>query len=398
LAGVAGSVARDREWADAGTRPAAARSRGFLARTFHGLTGRRLAVLALFGFVLSVFGGPVAITYARGLPASQIVFAFAQTCVGDAVWFFGGLLAALAAYNRTPGSISLRLCTAAAAIGVVLWYALPVWYFIRTAPLRDVFADSRTFEALRHETWLNYYLIVAIATAALLYMTHGDDVEQSLESEALRALDLDRGLDEARLQAMQAQIEPHFLFNTLANVRRLYQVDRDAARTMLRQFSLMLGRSLADIRNERATLGREVALALAYLGVQKIRMGDRLEFATDIPPPLRDAALPPMMLSTLVENSIKHGLAPLRGGGRVTIAADANGGTLRVRVVDTGCGLSESAGSGVGLANIQTRLAALYGAEGALSLEHNEQGGVTAILELPLRLEPAQTRDADAAD
>jgi hypothetical protein len=78
---------------DAGTRPAAARSRGFLARTFHGLTGRRLAVLALFGFVLSVFGGPVAITYARGLPASQIVFAFAQTCVGDAVWFFGGLLA-----------------------------------------------------------------------------------------------------------------------------------------------------------------------------------------------------------------------------------------------------------------------------------------------------------------
>jgi sensor histidine kinase YesM len=138
---------------------------------------------------------------------------------------------------------------------------------------------------------------------------------------------------------MQAQIEPHFLFNTLANVRRLYQVDPGAARTMLRQFSLMLGRSLADIRNERATLGREVALTLAYLGVQKIRMGDRLEFATDIPPPLRDAALPPMMLSTLVENSIKHGLAPLRGGGRVTIVAEADGGTLRVRVVDTGCGL-----------------------------------------------------------
>jgi LytS/YehU family sensor histidine kinase len=105
-----------------------------------------------------------------------------------------------------------------------------------------------------------------------------------------------------------------------------------------------------------------------------------------------------MMLSTLVENSIKHGLAPLRGGGRVTIVAEADGGTLRVRVVDTGCGLSESVGSGVGLANIQTRLAALYGAEGALILEPNEQGGVTAILELPLRIEPAETRDARAAD
>jgi LytS/YehU family sensor histidine kinase len=317
-----------------------------------------------------------------------------QTYLGTLVWFFAGLLAAVAAYNRTPGSIPLRLGMAAAAIGVVLWYALPVSQVIRHAPLRDVFLEM----APLHVIWLNNYQIVAIAAAALLYVTHADDVERSLETEALHALDLDRGLDEARLQAMQAQIEPHFLFNTLANVRRLYQVDRGAARTMLRQLSLMLGRSLADIRNERSTLGREVALALAYLGVQKIRMGDRLEFATDIPPTLRDAALPPMMLSTLVENSIKHGLAPLRGGGRVTIAADADGGTLRVRVVDTGCGLSESAGSGVGLANIQTRLAALYGAEGALSLEPNEQGGVTAILELPLRIEPAETRDARAAD
>ncbi len=395
MAGVAGSVARDWEQADAGTRVAAARSRGFLERTFHGLTRRRLAVLALFGLVLGVFSGPVAGTLMRGLPASQIGLAFAQAYLSEAVWFFAGLLAAVAAYNRAPGSIPLRLCAAAVAIGVVLWYALPVSWFVRNAPLREVFAVGNTF---RHDVlWLNNYLIVAIAAAALLYMTHADDVERSLEAEALRALDLDRGLDEARLQAMQAQIEPHFLFNTLANVRRLYQVDPGAARTMLRQFSQMLGRSWADIRNERSTLGREVALALAYLGVQKIRMGDRLEFAADIPPPLRDAALPPMMLSTLVENSIKHGLAPLRGGGHVTIAADADGGTLRVRVVDTGRGLSESAGSGVGLANIQTRLAALYGAEGALSLEPNDQGGVTAILELPLCLETLETRDAGAA-
>ena len=393
MAGGVDTVARDREWADAGTRLAAARARGFLERTFHGLTRRRLAVLALFGLVLAVFDEPVAITYARGLPASQIGLAFVQNYLGHAVWFFAGLLAAVAAYNRTPGSIPLRLGTAAAASGVVVWYALPVSLLIRDAPLRDVFVSTVRLDKL----WFNNYPIVAIAAAALLYVTHADDVERSLEAEALRALDLDRGLDEARLQAMQAQIEPHFLFNTLANIRRLYQVDPGAARTMLRQFSRMLGRSLADIRNERSTLGREVALALAYLGVQKIRMGDRLEFATDIPPPLRDAALPPMMLSTLVENSIKHGLAPLRGGGRVTITADADGGTLRARVVDTGCGLSESAGSGVGLANIQTRLAALYGAEGALSLEPNEQGGVTAILELPLRMEPAETRDAGAA-
>jgi LytS/YehU family sensor histidine kinase len=170
------------------------------------------------------------------------------------------------------------LGTAATAIGVVLWYALQVSQFIRNAPLRDVLPQTVAFYVI----WLNNYQIVAIAAAALLYVTHADDVERSLETEALRALDLDRGLDEARLQAMQAQIEPHFLFNTLANVRRLYQVDRGAARTMLRQLSLMLGRTLPDIRNERSTLGREVALTLAYLGVQKIRMGDRLEFAASV--------------------------------------------------------------------------------------------------------------------
>jgi sensor histidine kinase YesM len=348
----------------------------------------------LFGLVLSVFGGPVVGSLARGLPASQIGLAFVQTYLFHAVWVFAGLLSAVAAYNLTPGPMLMRLVTTAAASGVVLWYAVLVSLFIRRPPLRDVFLQNVPFDVI----WLNTYPIVAIAAAALLYVTHADDVERSLETEALRVLDLERGLDEARLQAMQAQIEPHFLFNTLANVRRLYQVDRGAARTMLRQFSLMLERSLPDIRDERSTLGREVALALAYLGVQKIRMGDRLAFATDIPPPLRDAALPPMMLSTLVENSIKHGLAPLRGGGRVTIAADADRGTLRVRVVDTGCGLSESAGSGVGLANIQTRLAASYGAEGALSLEPNAKGGITATLELPLRIEPAETRDAGAAD
>ena len=374
----------------AGALPARQSAREFLARTFHGLTWRRVATLALFGLALSLFNWPVALTYARGLPASQVALAFVQTYLGATVWFAAGMLAALAAYNRVRGSPALRLGVTAVAIGVAVGMAQSASLAIRNAPLRDVLVHVVNAPFL----WFQNCVIVAFAAAALLYMTRSEDAERLLEAEARRALDLDRAVDEARLQATQAQIEPHFLFNTIANIRRLYEVDRSGARTMLRQFSQMLGRSLADIRSTRSTLEREVALALAYLSVQQIRMGDRLEVATDIPPALLGAALPPMMLSTLVENAIKHGVAPLPGGGRVTICAHAEGDVLHVRVVDNGRGFGESSGSGVGLANIETRLAALFGRAAGMSLEPNETGGVTAHLELPLRFEVPDADDA----
>jgi LytS/YehU family sensor histidine kinase len=114
-------------------------------------------------------------------------------------------------------------------------------------------------------------------------------------------------------------------------------------------------------------------------------MGDRLRFDTQVPTQLYAAHLPPMMLSTLVENAIKHGLAPLERGGSVRIIADATDGVLSVRVEDTGRGLAESAGAGLGLANIEARLAAIFGRSGVLSVEPNEPAGVVARIDLPLR-------------
>jgi signal transduction histidine kinase len=358
-----------------------------LARVFHGLTRRRLAAIALFGLVLSAFDAPVAISYARGLPAKEIALAFVQTYAAALIWMGAGLLAGIAAYNSTHGSIWARVCAAAAAIGVTVWLVDPLAVLVRNAPWRDVWPHPVNLPVL----WVRTAALVSLATATLLYMRRNDDAQRSLESEAKLALDLARGFDEARLQAMQAQIEPHFLFNTLANVRRLYEVDGVAARTMLREFVGMLGETLPDMRMQRSTLAREVALSLAYLNVQKIRMGERLTFAVDIPASLRDASLPPMILSTLVENAIKHGLAPLPEGGHVVVRAHADGDTLRVEVADTGRGLNESVGSGVGLANIETRLAALFGDAGQLALTANEHGGVTALVELPLSLVPAES-------
>ena len=365
----------------------------FRARAFHGLTPRRLAVPALLGLVLCAFDWPAAVSYARGIGWWQVALAVAQTYASAVIWFYGGLLAGVAAYNLTRGNALIRFASAAAATGTATGLLLPLAMLVRNAPLRDVFVHKVNLPIM----WLADFGLTGIAVATIVIMTRSDDAERALEAEARRALDLARAYDEARLQAMQAQIEPHFLFNTLANVRRLYEVDRDAARAMLRQFVGMLGQTLPDIRTRRSTLAREVALSLAYLGVQKIRMGDRLAYTTDVPAALLDAALPPMMLSTLVENAIKHGLAPLPRGGTVVVSAQANGGTLRVEVADTGRGLSESAGNGVGLANIEARLGALFGAAGQLGLEPNEQGGVTAYLEVPLAIEPVECADARAA-
>jgi sensor histidine kinase YesM len=145
-------------------------------------------------------------------------------------------------------------------------------------------------------------------------------------------------MDEARLLMLQAQIEPHFLFNTLATVRRLYQTDAAAAESMLDNLMRYLAVALPQMRANDSTLGREVALAEAYLGIQQIRMGSRLVVAIDVPGGLREARLPPMMLLTLAENSIKHGLNPLPEGGYIHISARVDGRDLdwrwstRVRV------------------------------------------------------------------
>ena len=210
----------------------------------------------------------------------------------------------------------------------------------------------------------------------------------------MRRIDLDRDLTEARLQLMQAQIEPHFLFNALANVRRLYQTDAPAARAMLEQLSRYLGAMLPRMRSAQSTLGQELALALAYLHVQKIRMGPRLTVKSAVPESLQALPFPPMMLVTLVENAVRHGVSPLPQGGEIQIGAALVGGTLQVRVRDTGRGLAESSGSGVGLANISARLSSSYGAKAQLRLTQNATAGVTATLELPV---PASATMAETA-
>jgi sensor histidine kinase YesM len=209
-------------------------------------------------------------------------------------------------------------------------------------------------------------------------------VARTHENE-LRRVQLDQQVTEARLQSLRAQVEPHFLFNTLANVQQLYRTEPGRGREMLANFIKYLRTALPQMRHDETTLRHEVDLARAYLDVLQVRMGERLKVYYDVPEDLAGLAFPPLALSTLTENAIKHGLNPLPAGGTIEITARVDGHQLGVSVADTGAGLRANGGTGAGLANLRARLGALYGREASLSIAANAPRGIRATIVVPVR-------------
>jgi hypothetical protein len=205
-------------------------------------------------------------------------------------------------------------------------------------------------------------------------------VEQA-ESQSRR---LEKELAEARLGRLEAQIEPHFLYNTLANAQLLTRSDPKRADEMLEHLIVFLRESLPHNGSAQSTLGKEVERSRAYLEILKIRMGARLNAHVDAPAELLACNFPPLMLQTLVENAIKHGLEPKPGGGSIWIRAQKAGDKLRVTVADDGVGFTEGgSGTGVGLRNLRERLKLQYGDAASLELAGNFPSGVAAALTLP---------------
>ena len=196
---------------------------------------------------------------------------------------------------------------------------------------------------------------------------------------------LSRQLAEARLQAMQAQVEPHFLFNTLAAVEHLIETDPPRAAQMQRNLIGYLRSVLPNFRKPDSTLGRETEICAHYLDILKMRMEDRLQIDIVIPEQLKDARLPPMMLQSLVENAIKHGLEPKPAGGTLYLRATESDGQLAISVIDTGMGYDEQAkpDGGLGLSNVRERLSAMFGARGRLVITPNLPHGTQVRIELP---------------
>ena len=232
------------------------------------------------------------------------------------------------------------------------------------------------FHVQRGEAW---QAVLVVADHLRIELKRRHDIAQLLKRER----DLERAALHAKLAALQAQVEPHFLFNTLANLKYLVRTDSALAQQMLDHLVGYLHNAMPDMRRVSSTLGRELALAGDYLAIMRIRMGDRLSFRIEADDAARALPFPPAMLISLVENAIKHGLESATRPGELVIRATLDDGDLRVTVADNGAGLCDEPGQGVGLANIHERLQLLYGARASLTVVAPPAGGVQAILVVP---------------
>lgn len=234
-----------------------------------------------------------------------------------------------------------------------------------------------------------------LASAVIKAMYKGRiqaEVKAAQATETAEAESLKRQVIEARMAAMQAQVEPHFLFNTLASIDHLIEVDPPTASKMQKNLIALLRASMPTMREANANgavrdLGRELAVIRPYLEILKMRMEERLQTEIAVPEGLLSAEFPPMMIQGLVENAIKHGLEPKAEGGKLTVKAEIVHGKLAVTVADTGLGFGRAAtsGTGVGLANIRERLQLLHGNKASVTVTENQPSGTVVTITVPYR-------------
>lgn len=229
-------------------------------------------------------------------------------------------------------------------------------------------------------------MLMNLMLGATLYSrAHGRTVTAAWQAEQLRNAEQRQQLLSAELKMLQAQIEPHFLFNTLANLRTLISLDPSTALILFDHINEYLRATLARARDTSGCVADEFALLQHYLAIMQLRMGERLAFHIDCPGEVARLPLPPLLVQPLVENAIRHGIEPSINGGTVTLSANLVGDRLQVLVADSGIGTQQSgAASSVGLNNIRQRLQALYGDAATLQLTNNQPRGTIAVLTLPL--------------
>jgi hypothetical protein len=246
------------------------------------------------------------------------------------------------------------------------------------------------------EDFLTDLALLWILASIIIKLTYKGQLQARAEAaqatEVAEAETLKRQLAEARMATMQAQVEPHFLFNTLASIEHLIETDPPRAGRMQRALIDLLRATMPTLRDggtaTTRTLGQEQAVIEPYLAILKMRMDERLETEVDIPAGLHSAECPPMVLQMLVENAIKHGLEPKPEGGRLLVQAVIIDGDLHLVVRDSGVGLAEgwAQGNGTGLRNIRDRLALRYGAAAEMTVSPADGGGTQVDVKLPYRV------------
>jgi sensor histidine kinase YesM len=293
------------------------------------------------------------------------------------------LLVAWFGYRKFHGRL-FRYAVAAPSIAIALAFLVagaadlvegrnPFGWLIDNSQLRHVVIAGLVFGFL-----------YALFTAIIAHLRNREYAALAVKLELeRRESELSRQLAESRLKMLRLQIEPHFLFNTLGSAQQLAASRAPEAARLIGDLIRFLRATTPSLSRETTTLAEDAALIGAYLAIMQVRLGPRLRYSVSVPPELESFAIPPGMLITLVENSIKHGIEPYPPGGEIGVTAAREDGHVAVIVRDTGAGLSGAPGQGIGLANIRERLALLCGAGARLSLGENEPRGFVARLELP---------------
>ena len=244
-------------------------------------------------------------------------------------------------------------------------------------------------------SWRQAFTLLLLSLVPGLVITYYFYSRETIAGKEAAIQTAQRQAAEHQLKLLESQLEPHMLFNTLANLRVLIGMDPPRAQLMLDQLIAFLRATLNASRASQHPLSAEFTRLADYLALMKVRMGDRLQAQFELPPELAATPVPPLLLQPLVENCIKHGLEPNVAGGRITVSATQDGADLVLRVRDTGVGLSDAASDGTrfGLVQVRERLATLYGPRATLTLQDagDAEGGTLATIRLPLAATPLPT-------
>ncbi|HTS20881.1 MAG TPA: histidine kinase [Casimicrobiaceae bacterium] len=331
---------------------------------------------ALWAYHLVVFANPIFAELER-LPL-WLGIGFLKAQLGASV-----LLLALVATDRITGNDPRhRAAYAAAVVVTATLYALLL-------ALIELRSDFTWIEFVKSSFYFFFEWLVLGGIATFIYTDrrraraararmHAAEIERA--QAAKRTL-------ESRLQAMQARVEPQFLFNTLAQVRDLYRASAERGERMLDELIAYLRAAMPKMRDTSSTVGQELELVRAYLGIVRLRLGERLAFDIEPPGEIADARMPPMMMLPLVDHAIVHGLADPTASGSMHVRAGLADQRLRLEIADTGAGLRPES-EDLGIAGIRERLAALYGGDASLTLRRTGPRATQAVLEL--RYEPVE--------
>ncbi|NJN52884.1 MAG: histidine kinase [Gammaproteobacteria bacterium] len=293
-------------------------------------------------------------------------------CIGYSI-FGVSLLGLPLIANRVPPLVGEII---AVAIGLSLGLILGGW-LVTGSPAFFFVEDTGTV--------LIGIFFGVLGTVVFSSLHRVSDLKNQLEHIELSRTRQEKQLLATELKLLQAQIEPHFLFNTLSNVVGLIRRDPDSATRTLQHLTTLLRATLIRTRNTLVTLADEMELVRAYLEIQRIRMGERLRYDIRGVDEFNQQPLPPLLLQPLVENAVRHGIEPAESGGRIVISATRAGHHLLLTVADDGLGLhTDDTGSQTGLRNIRERLRGLYGDAATLRVSENQPHGFIATIQIPL--------------